>query len=141
VIQPVNIGKVFFALDQIDRLNAGKDEQYSGRYGNAPHSESGKIFHRLKQGGVNGSAVAFFELKQATVMIAVAVILHRLGWQMELFVKQFLGCFFGRNGHCKAETATDIKSNTLSEEKKRETQSYDCGSVVSRYNGHSCTAP
>jgi hypothetical protein len=114
----VNVGKIFFTLYKIDRLNTGKDEQYSGGHGNTSHSESRKIFNRLKQSGVNGSAIALFEFKEATVMIAVAIILHRLGRQTELFVKQFLCRFFRGKGHRKTEGTTDGESSTSRGEKK-----------------------
>ena len=63
VIQFVNIGKVFLALNKINCFDAGKHKQYPGRYRNATYTKGRKIFYGLKQGGIDGGAIALFEFE------------------------------------------------------------------------------
>jgi hypothetical protein len=97
----MNIVKVFFAFDEIDRFNAWENKQDVCRDGKPANPERGEVFYGLKQRGGNGGAVALFEFEEATVMIAVAVMLHGFNRQVELFIEQFLNSFFGGKRHCK----------------------------------------
>ena len=96
----------------IGRLRLGQDEQNICGDGNAAHTEGGKIFNCLKQGGVNGSPIALFEFEQTAVVIAVAVVLHGFGRQVELFVKQFLDCFLRGKGHCGRDFGVCVIRNS-----------------------------